>query len=123
MQDVLRGDPELDHVVEVLDGRYFGSSPSKGSSRQSRIDCHIKLDAGKQVTMMSETAKGFEVRWEMYEIINVDDDETKMSSREIAEQILFGKDICVPRGYANTTDARPPPRGVQKLHPNVDASN
>jgi phage anti-repressor protein len=47
------------HLVE---GSHFVSSPSRGSSGQHTIEYQLTLEAGKQVAMMSETDKGFQVR-------------------------------------------------------------
>src|ERR1019366_3437871 len=49
----------------LAEGRDYTCSPSRGSEGrggQNRIDYHLTLDAGKQISMMSETDKGFEVR-------------------------------------------------------------
>lgn len=48
--------------ARLMQGRDFESSPIRGSSGQTMIEYFFTLDAGKQVAMMSETDRGFEVR-------------------------------------------------------------
>lgn len=51
--------------ARLVDGRDYVCSPSgvsDGRGGQNRMDFHLTLDAGKQVAMMSETDKGFDVR-------------------------------------------------------------